>query len=294
MRVGGRITARAARLRAPGVRRSAAWDRAQDVLAHAGGDAHRRPSTATGRPPGSAWARRCRRPGCCRARGCCRSNRQPRPPTAAPRTTPTARNIVRPTTLSTNASNATADARRRISSRMSLGAIDKARIGKGQTEHRSRRSQRRGAGTGARMCGGRTLGIGKSLEEFPDHRLRIEPDGVRVGAYEGPAIQARRPSRHVVVLEPLEQRAEDLRGFGDLGDRNLAPHPFGAQTGTEAVRQQRVRSSPVNSGSRGRSALPRSVSGLRINSGCIRPRRVPQCRSALWQYTSQRRAIEIR
>ncbi len=55
------------------------------------------------------------------------------------------------------------------------------------------------------------------LQKLADDDVGLEVDGMRIGADEGAAEDARRPMRHIVALQRLEQRRVD---FGLLRDRD--------------------------------------------------------------------------
>jgi hypothetical protein len=67
------------------------------------------------------------------------------------------------------------------------------------------------------------------LEKFTCDGNRIEPYRLRISANEGAPEDARRPARHIIALERLEESQTDLRVGGNRGQRDLPPFPFSAQ-----------------------------------------------------------------
>jgi hypothetical protein len=65
--------------------------------------------------------------------------------------------------------------------------------------------------------------VRKQAAELIDRFLRIKADQARVLANPGARVQAARPVRQIVVLEPLEQLTPDARRRRDLIQRQSAP-----------------------------------------------------------------------
>src|SRR5437660_4107776 len=74
------------------------------------------------------------------------------------------------------------------------------------------------------------------IQEFADDAVRLEADGVGVGADERATKDAGRPMRDIVAFQRFEQRQLDLRLFRDRNESNLLSFTPLAQSGAETFR----------------------------------------------------------
>src|SRR5476651_1755448 len=82
---------------------------------------------------------------------------------------------------------------------------------------------------------GAAIALREPAAEVVHGRFRIHADRRRVAAHVPAGVDAGRPPREVVALEPLPQGPADIRGLDDLIDGDAALNPDPAQVGTEGV-----------------------------------------------------------
>ena len=137
-----------------------------------------------------------------------------------------------------------------VASGQELSAAERTgRLGQRQSKTRlawSRRVRRRrlqevGARSTAVSAAGRAhlRAVGKLLSELAAHRLRVELDGLRVGADERAAVDSGGPLRDIATLEALEERGLDLGGGRNRRDGNVLAFAFVTKPRAEAVCHER-------------------------------------------------------